>query len=200
MRTAPPAIDDANFHLLFPLLSFLRGRRAARRPLTLFIIYLSRPRGPFSARVLVLASPPPSFRHFPFVRDLKESSTRRANKRANNVALNLRQLVSTSSLVCLTIHAPRPPFLPGQPTSQSAVISHSSEPLNPNPEGSQPIRRHDYAAGTRSRASTTNRTRKCLTIVGFHTASSMGDFILEFRTLIIYRDSLKGGPGFAKMR
>ena len=137
MQTAPPAIDDANFHLLFPLLSFLRGRRAARRPLTLFIIYLSRPRGPFSARALVLASPPPSFRHFPFVRDLKESSTQRANKRANNVALNLRQLVSTSSLVCLTIHAPRPPFLPGQPTSQSAVISHSSEPLNPNPEGSQ---------------------------------------------------------------
>ena len=57
MRTAPPAIDDANFHLLFPLLSFLRGRWAARRPLTLFIIYLSRPRGPFSARALVLASP-----------------------------------------------------------------------------------------------------------------------------------------------
>ena len=158
MQTAPPAIDDANFHLLFPLLSFLRGRRGGRHPLTLFIIYLSRPRGLFSTRALVLASPRPHFGiSLSFVRDLKESSTRRANKRANNVALNLRQLVSTSSLVRLTIHAPRPPILPGQPASQPAVISHSSEPLNPNPEGSQPIRRHDYAAGTHAQARQTAR-------------------------------------------
>ena len=136
-------------------LSCAGGGRRGAHSLYSSSIYLGRvahfPPAPSSLR------PPPSFRHFPFVRDLKESSTRRTNKRANNVALNLRQLVSTSSLVCLTIHAPRPPFLPGQPTSQPAVISHSSEPLNPNPEGSQPIRRHDYAAGTRAQARQTAR-------------------------------------------
>ena len=162
MQTAPPAIDDdANFHLLFPLLSVLRGRRGGGRrgahSLYSSSISLGRVAHFPPTRALVLASPPPSFRHFPFVRDLKESSTRRANKRANNVALNLRQLVSTSSLVCLTIHAPRPPFLPGQPASQPAVISHSSEPQSPNPEGSQPIRRHDYAAGTHAQARQTAR-------------------------------------------